>query len=111
MHRWHSSVVLWVVFTCSALCGRAFSLPTGHRGTPSISCLPTRQPEFEKAVALLHSFQYAEAESLFSNIAEGDPQCAMAYWGQAMGLYQQLWGQPGPETLKKGHDLIEKAIK
>jgi hypothetical protein len=33
----------------------------------------------------------------------------MAYWGQAMSLYHQLWARPGKEDLERGADLLKKA--
>src|SRR5687768_4248167 len=37
--------------------------------------------EFSRAVAMVHSFWYPEAEKAFAKIAAADPQCAMAHWG------------------------------
>jgi Tfp pilus assembly protein PilF len=58
------------------------------------SCAPAVQQQFERGVALLHSFAYAAAENAFQNVAEQDPQCAMAHWGIAMTYYHQLWEPP-----------------
>src|SRR3974377_1286540 len=55
------------------------------------SCAPAVQQQFERAVALLHSFAYAAAENAFQNVIELDPQCAMAHWGIALAYYHQLW--------------------
>jgi len=57
----------------------------------SISCTPAAQEQFERGVALLHSFAYAAAEDAFQGVAELDPRCAMAHWGMAMAYYHQLW--------------------
>ncbi|MCI0602324.1 hypothetical protein L0156_04860 [bacterium] len=46
----------------------------------AVSCAPDAQKEFNRGVALLHDFWYAESEKTFSNVAAMDPQCAMAYW-------------------------------
>jgi tetratricopeptide (TPR) repeat protein len=73
------------------------------------SCSPQVQEEFDSAVAMLHSFQYGLAEKTFSHVAQKDPQCAIAYWGQAMTLYHQLWDWPSAQTLKKGFEYLEKA--
>jgi tetratricopeptide (TPR) repeat protein len=75
------------------------------------SCSPAAQPEIEKAVALLHSFQYQQSEQTFGDVAEQDPRCAMAYWGKAMALYHQLWDFPGPHTLREGREDLEQAEK
>jgi tetratricopeptide (TPR) repeat protein len=57
----------------------------------STSCAPEIQEQFERGVALLHSFVYATAEKAFRNVAERDPRCAMAHWGVAMTYFHQLW--------------------
>jgi tetratricopeptide (TPR) repeat protein len=74
-----------------------------------VSCSPTVQKGFDTAVALLHSFQYAEAGKAFSEIAERDPHCAMAYWGRAMSRYEQLWDFPGAAQLKSGREDVQNA--
>src|SRR5213594_3567516 len=48
------------------------------------SCRRALQPTFERGVALLHSFAYAEAAKTFEEVAAKDPHCGMAYWGIAM---------------------------
>src|SRR6185436_11324017 len=48
------------------------------------SCAPAAQAEFDRAVAMLHSFFYPETEKAFRAVAEKDPSCAMAYWGLAI---------------------------
>jgi tetratricopeptide (TPR) repeat protein len=55
------------------------------------SCQARTQPQFDRAVALLHSFAYGAAEAAFRSVAEQDPQCAMAHWGIAMTHFHQLW--------------------
>ena len=55
------------------------------------SCSPRVATEFNRAVALLHSFQYEQTRKTFAEIAKQDPNCAMAYWGIAMSHYHGLW--------------------
>ena len=57
----------------------------------STSCLPNLAGDFNRAVALLHSFQYEQARSAFTEIAGKDPHCAMAQWGVAMSHYHGMW--------------------
>lgn len=45
------------------------------------SCSPSIQNALDQGLALLHSFQYVEAEQLFTRSLEEDKSCAMAYWG------------------------------
>lgn len=74
-------------------------------------CSPSVQGTMEEGLALLHSFQYLEAEQTFTSAAKLDPQCALAYWGQAMALYEPLWDFPSAQTLALGREAIEKAQK
>ena len=46
---------------------------------------------FNRAVALLHSFQYEDTQAAFEAIAKKNPSCAMAEWGVAMSHYHGLW--------------------
>ena len=56
-----------------------------------ISLHPGRSREqFNRGVALLHSFAYTAAQKAFQRVSEVDPQCAMAHWGMAMTYFQQL---------------------
>jgi tetratricopeptide (TPR) repeat protein len=59
-----------------------------------ISCTPAVQEQFDRGVALLHSFAYPAAEAAFQGVAELDPRCAMAHWGMAMAYFHQLWEPP-----------------
>jgi len=75
------------------------------------SCTSDVQPTIEKAVALLHSFQYKESEQTFADAATKEPKCTMAYWGKAMARFHQLWDFPNDKTLKEGRKDIERAQK
>ena len=74
------------------------------------SCSATVQPQFKRAVAMLHSFWYEEAGKTFQSIAETDPTCSMAWWGVAMSLWHPLWPvAPDAESLKKGLAAVAQA--
>ncbi len=60
------------------------------------SCKPAVQPDFDRAVALLHSFTYMPAHDAFRDVAQKDASCAMAHWGMAMANFHQLWQPPLP---------------
>ena len=75
------------------------------------SCTADVQPTIEKAVALLHSFQYTESEKTFADASTRDPKCAIADWGKAMALFHQLWDFPDDGILKEGRKDIEQAQK
>jgi len=74
-----------------------------------VSCDPAVQPQFNSAVAMLHSFWYEKASETFAAVAEKDATCGMAYWGIAMTYWHQIWDAPGPADLKAGTSAVEKA--
>ncbi len=109
-------LVLCVTGMMAEPCGRGAAAKGGSeaqlgRVNFPTSCAAEVQATIEKGVALLHSFQYQQSESTFDDVAERDPQCAMARWGQAMALYHQLWDFPDGETLAKGRGYMEQAQK
>src|SRR5580765_8902282 len=55
------------------------------------SCSKDVTASFNRAVALLHSFQYEQTRQAFTQIAKDYPECAMAQWGVAMSHYHGLW--------------------
>jgi tetratricopeptide (TPR) repeat protein len=74
-----------------------------------ISCDKAARAHFDRAVALLHSFWYAEADAAFARAAAADPRCAMAQWGIAMSQYQQFWEPPAAAALARGAEAAQKA--
>ena len=74
-----------------------------------VSCTPTAQQQFDRAVAMLHSFWYTRAGNAFAEVAQTDPSCAMAYWGIAMNRRTNpLAAPPDAAALKDGWEAIEK---
>ena len=73
------------------------------------SCSPKVEAEFNRGVALLHSFWYEEAEKTFRKVAGEDHKCAMANWGIAMSQYHQLWDYPEDKTLSEDNALLTQA--
>src|SRR5215472_10312099 len=74
------------------------------------SCSPAVQHTFKHAVWTLHSFWYPEALKDFTAVTEGEPGCAIAYWGIAMSHWYPLWYPPSPAALKAGSEAVEKAM-
>jgi tetratricopeptide (TPR) repeat protein len=71
------------------------------------SCSVKTKKDFDLAIALLHSFEYDEAEKVFAKIIDAEPGCAMAYWGVAMSNYHQVWPSPPSQgELEKGAKAI-----
>src|SRR5215831_14703571 len=75
-----------------------------------VSCGADIQPRFDAALAALHSFWYGQALKEFTAITEAKPDCAMAYWGIAMSVWNQIWAPPTPANLKRGSDAIGRAL-
>lgn len=75
----------------------------------SLSCNYETRATFDLAVALLHSFQYAEAEKAFVKVIDADPNCPMAYWGVAMSIYHAAWFPPSEKELNKGSQILKVA--
>jgi len=97
--------------TMTAETATAGPAPGERLGTVSfsVSCAPPVQASFNRGVALLHDFWYAEARPQFQRIAAADPGCAMAHWGIAMSAFHQIWDRPGRHAMALGWEEIEKA--
>lgn len=75
-----------------------------------LSCSPAAQAQFNRAIALLHSFFFPETVKAFTAIAEKEPSCAMAYWGIAISQRPNPLVGPFPgNVLKVGWEAVEKA--
>ena len=74
-----------------------------------VTCSPDVQPTFGRGLALLHSFAYVEAANAFSEVAEKDPDCAMAQWGIAMSNFHPIWGPPTEGEFAAGRTAALKA--
>ncbi|WP_347925343.1 hypothetical protein [Pontimicrobium sp. SW4] len=72
----------------------------------SLSCSYDTREDFDMAIALLHSFQYAEAEKAFVRVIDADPNCPMAYWGVAMSIYHAAWFPPTEKELIKASKIL-----
>ena len=118
-------LVLLSLLLCS---GSLFAYQEAHAGTAGhqaqsasneklgtvsfpTSCAASQQKAFDRGVALLHDFWYAKAEQQFKDIVAADPTCAIAYWGEAMTLWHQIWDRPDAETMQSGLALVQKGQK
>ena len=74
------------------------------------SCDPNVQAEFDRGVAMLHSYWFLIARRTFEGILKQDPNCAMAYWGVAMDfLGNTLATTPTRADAQAAWDALEKA--
>ncbi|MGZ8197988.1 MAG: hypothetical protein ACXWVP_06500 [Burkholderiales bacterium] len=116
MKRLHWALVLLFAFPAAAHEGHD---PGGSGGRPPeqlgkvtfpTSCDSKVQAQFERGVALLHSFWFGEGLKAFTAVAEQDPGCAMAHWGIALNrLLNPFNGEARPDFVKQGQAAIEKA--
>jgi len=87
--------------------------PAGKLGTVHFvtSCAPAAQPTFDRAIALLHSFDFGRAVDDFNATLAADPACAMAHWGIAVSR----WGNPfaagirPASQVQQGREAIDRA--
>lgn len=70
-----------------------------HFGT---SCRSQVQDQFDQAVALLHSFEFTEAQKVFRDVEHEDPQCAIAAWGVALAQTQRAGANASSKALGSG---------
>ena len=72
------------------------------------TCNPKVQAQFERAVAMLHSFWYSAGERAFRDVLKDDPSCAIADWGiAAIQMSNPLAGQGASP---KGAEIAQQAI-
>lgn len=85
--------------------------PVGDVRFP-VGCNAEAAPLVERGVALLHHMMYDEARFVFGMADDRDPNCAMAYWGQAMSLIHPLWPDvPTAPQYERGLRAVEHSLK
>src|SRR5213593_1904565 len=75
-----------------------------------ISCGAAVSAQFERGVAMLHSYWFVESRKVFDAIVHEDSSCAMAYWGLAVtALGNSLAAPPAPKDAAAAWAALEKA--
>ena len=108
-------LLFWLVMLFLVSCGKErqpstpAALPFDLVNTPvgdvdfPVGCSAEAAPLVERGVALLHHMMYDEARFVFGMADDRDPDCAMAYWGQAMSLIHPLWPDvPSASQFERG---------
>ncbi len=73
------------------------------------SCDRKVQPQFDRAVAMLHSFWFQQGEKAFREILERDPSCAIANWGIAAILIGNTFaGNATAQDAQKAKEAIQR---
>ncbi|HET7457841.1 MAG TPA: hypothetical protein VFJ74_09310 [Gemmatimonadaceae bacterium] len=79
----------------------------------STSCSPAVAPRFDRAVALLHSFEFGASIRAFDDVLASDSTCAMAYWGIALSRWSNPMATGGraPAQLAAGRAAADAAVR
>jgi predicted Zn-dependent protease len=73
------------------------------------SCDRKVQPQFDRAVAMLHSFWFQQGEKAFREVLERDPNCAIATWGIAAILIGNTFaGNATAQDAQKAREAIQR---
>ena len=109
-----TGIVLTLIFILKLCCvaqdhahGSAEALGTVRFPT---SCNPEAQQEFDRAVALLHSFEFSRAIAGFDAALSKDQTCGIAYWGIALSQWSNPFalGAKDESQLRAGRASAEK---
>jgi hypothetical protein len=75
------------------------------------SCRQSVVPQFDRAVALLHSFEFGAAIRGFQDVLTADSTCAMAQWGIALSRWTNptAAGLRTPAQLQPGREAATAA--
>jgi hypothetical protein len=75
------------------------------------SCQPATRPDFNRGVALLHSFEFGPAIDMFNKVLSSDANCAIAYWGIALSHWSNPFAgiKTGP-LLERGLTAAQKGL-
>ncbi|HEX9309890.1 MAG TPA: hypothetical protein VF887_03685 [Gemmatimonadaceae bacterium] len=75
------------------------------------SCTPGVAPRFDRAVALLHSFEFGASIRAFNEVLAADSTCAMAHWGIALSRWSNPMapGNRSTALLRLGRQSVDDA--
>ena len=77
------------------------------------SCNPAVAPQFDRAVTLLHSFEFGASIRSFADVFAADSGCAMAQWGIALSRWSNPMaaGRRTPAQLQQGRSAADVAVR
>lgn len=110
------------IIASAALQNAAAAQEHEHAGNPreklgsvhfAVSCSPAAQPQFNRAVALLHSFEFGDAIKGFNSVLALDSTCAMAHWGIALSRWSNPMaaGNRTTDQLTRGRASVDSAVQ
>lgn len=111
--------IVWVLILYLLLPSEAFAqtkppyslisgLGTHHHAVSTQN--PEAQKFFDQGLNLVYAFNHDEAVRSFRYAAELDPQMAMAYWGIALALGQNINAVVTPEKEQLAYQAIQQAL-
>ncbi|HXV16105.1 MAG TPA: hypothetical protein VD758_04960, partial [Gemmatimonadaceae bacterium] len=113
MRRRFALVMLVTAFASASAQEHTHPAATEKLGTVhfATSCNPAVSEDFDRAVAFLHSFEFASAIKGFQSVLANDSTCAMAHWGIAMSRWSNPMaaGNRSPQQLQQGRSEVEAA--
>lgn len=107
---WLAAVLLTAVTTSAhAHNGAPQAEKLGEVNFP-VSCSAEAKQQFNRAMALYHSFYWPKVAQAFDDILKVDPGCGMAHWGRAMVKMDNpfIWPLTG-KALAEGLSAVDKA--
>lgn len=109
-----SALLFFAAFTCTVQAQERAHSNAAEEGLGHVymdlSCSPGVGQQFDRALALLHNFWYSRALESFQQVSHDDPQCAMAYWGQAMTYNHPFWDPPSQADETAAWRLVQKGM-
>ena len=89
--------------------------PTEKLGTVhfATSCSPGVALQFDRAVALLHSFEFGASIRAFNEVLATDSTCAIAYWGIALSRWTNPMaaGNRSVAQLQQGKQAVDAGLR
>jgi hypothetical protein len=73
------------------------------------SCNDVAQRRFDRAMRYQHSYWYRQSGEIFAEALKADPSCAIAYWGIALGLWDNPHNPPPAANNAPALAAIQKA--
>jgi hypothetical protein len=91
------------------------NVPPPQYGTVhfATSCDPKVAPQFNRAVAMLHSFEFGASIRTFNEVFAADSTCAMAQWGIALSRWSNPMaaGNRSVAQLQQGKQAVDAATR
>ena len=109
---------LLLLFAAASAAQQHAHAPDAHRETLGTvhfqtSCRPDVAAQFDRGIALLHSFEFGASIRAFDAVLSADSSCAMAQWGIALSRWSNPMapGNRAPAQLRAGKAAADAAVR